>query len=452
MNTVNPTATETAEPKRSEPFACIGPNLYRRGGMIFARVRINGQRTFRSTNTNNPTEARQWLRKFKTEKFCLASGVELPGQSLLRQRVTVAQVIDDYLAAGCPTKTMGQKAAGTLLREKQFLRICRAFFGAMPAAAVTVADCDKYRDWRQSGGYVSAETGKRTIQRNRKWSRLRTIDMELQVLSNCFRLAVRRAVLKANPLAGRGHYSAASQIRHCREVAPTPDGLHKIETWLRGRGEDEVADLACFLAYSGLRFGEAQRLDWECVDWSEGVLHVTREKKGVFPWVPLSEPLAELLTAMRARARSHLLFPSPFDLDRPRERSAFGHRLVAATKALGLPHITAHGMRSYYVSRCREAGLTDAEVALLIGDKSGPALIASTYGSLAPAHLLAQARRVKFVASHAGVKGEQSKGGAQSSPASRSNCMPDCMPTLPETAALSANITNPNGLSKRAVS
>ncbi|MBI5685536.1 MAG: site-specific integrase [Verrucomicrobia bacterium] len=426
------------EPRPDAQFERIGDSLYRRGGVIYARVRVNGKRTYRSTNTNNPTEARQWLRKWKTERFLLQSGIEPQGVVLHRARVTLAQLIDDYLVAGCPTKTMGQKSPATIAREKQFLGICRAYFGTMPAAAVTVGDCDKYRDWRQSGGYVSAETGKRTVNRTRKWSRLRTIDMELQVLSNVFRLAVRRAVLKVNPLSGRGHYSAASQVRHCREVAPTPDGLHKIEYWLRGRGEDEVADLACFLAYSGLRIGEAQRLDWECVDWAEKLLHVKREKRGIMPWVPMTADLAALLQQMKARACSHLLFPSPFDPNTPRERTAFGNRLRKACKAVGIGHVTAHGLRSYFVTQCRQSGLTDSEVAMLIGDKTGPAIIASTYGDLRPDHLLAQARRIRFKAS--------GNNGAESSP----GCSPDSMPTLSKTDVTSTSLPKTHAVSERA--
>ena len=428
MNTESATATEK---KRSELFERIGDSLYRRGGVIFARVRVNGKRTFRSTNTNNPTEARQWLRKFQTERFLMRSGIEPQGVVLHRGRVTVARLIDDYIGEGCPKKTMAEKAPATVEREKRFLGICRAFFGGMLAAAVTMADCDKYRKWRKAGGYVSPETGKQTKSK-RKWKRDRTIDMELGVLSNVFRLAERRAVLKTNPLAGRGRYSEASEIRHCREVAPTPEGLHTIEKWLRERGENEVADLACFLGYSGLRIGEALALDWECVDWAEKLLHVKREKRGIMPWVPMTADLAALLQQMKARARSHLLFPSPFDAETPRVRSAFSHRLTAACKEKKIGHVTAHGLRSYFVTQCRQSGLTDGEVAMLIGDKTGPAIIASTYGDLRPDHLLAQARRIRFKAS--GNSGAGSR--------------PNSMPTLPKTDVVSAGIPKTHAVSE----
>src|SRR5437879_6264049 len=169
--------------------------------------------------------------------------------------------------------------------------------------------------------------------------------------------------------------------------SPTPEALTQIEHWLRVREEHGVADLVCFLAYSGLRIGEAIPLDWEVVDWAEKVIHVQREKRGVMPWVPILPEMESLLRQMQKRTASHLLFPSPFEPEKPRDDSAVRHRITAACKSLGLPHVTPHGLRSYFVTQARQSGLSDAEVAMLIGDKSGPAIIALTYGDVRPDHL-----------------------------------------------------------------
>jgi integrase len=187
---------------------------------------------------------------------------------------------------------------------------------------------------------------------------------------------------------------------------------------LRGKGEQAIADLVLFLAYSGLRIGEALALDWESVDWQQGVIHVQREKRGCNPFVPLLTELAQLLQDMKQRAGGYLLFPSPFNPDAPRERSAVGHRIAAACKALDLPHVTPHGLRSYFVTQCRQSGLTDAEVAALIGDKSGPAIIASTYGDVRPDHLLKQAQRIRLKAAAGGLEN-----------------IPENIPALPKGAA-----------------
>jgi hypothetical protein len=79
--------------------------------------------------------------------------------------------------------------------------------------------------------------------------------------------------------------------------------------------------------------------------------------------------------------------------------------------------VTPHGLRSYFVTRGREAGLTDAELAMLIGDKTGPAIIAQTYGDVRPDHLLKQAQRIRLTASNGASAKESSHASSNKSPA-----------------------------------
>ena len=85
----------------------------------------------------------------------------------------------------------------------------------------------------------------------------RSVALELTILANVLHLAV----LKSNALTGRGRYSVAEDIRHCREVAASPAGLKQIEHWFLLWNEHGVADVICFLAYSGVRVGEALPLE-----------------------------------------------------------------------------------------------------------------------------------------------------------------------------------------------
>jgi integrase len=92
------------------------------------------------------------------------------------------------------------------------------------------------------------------------------------------------------------------------------------------------------------------------------------------------------------------MFGSPFDPLTPRDDSSYRRRLAQAAKACGLSHVTPQGLRSYFVTQARQSGLTDAEIAQLIGDKTGPSLIAEVYGDVRPDHLLAVARKIKLTA------------------------------------------------------
>jgi hypothetical protein len=48
------------------------------------------------------------------------------------------------------------------------------------------------------------------------------------------------------------------------------------------------------------------------------------------------------------------------------------------------------------VTQARQSGLSDAEIAMLIGDRTGAAIIAHTYGDVRPDHLLKQAQRIRL--------------------------------------------------------
>lgn len=419
---------------KANPFERLGQCLYWKSGKIVARVRVNGKLTWRSTGTDKPAEARKWLAKWKTEEWQEQNGIEAKGVVLHRQRVTVGELIDAYVSAGMPTRKMRPKRPATMAGEKGCLRPIRAYFGNTQAAGLSLADCDRYRDWRLSGGFFAnadADEQRKRMVRMRKGTR--SVDLELTILANVLHLAVRRGVLKTNPLVGRGRYSVAEDVRHCREVAPTPAGLKQIEHWLRSRNEHGVADVVCFLAYSGLRIGEALPLDWEAVDWGQKTLHVKREKRGITPWVPVLPEMEALLRDMQQRAKSHLLFPSPFEPASLRDASAIRHRLTAACRALGLKHVTPHGLRSYFVTQARQSGLSDAEIAMLIGDKTGPAIIAHTYGDVRPDHLLKQAQRIRLTVQH-GQHDEQ-----PGSSIASSNSSPDVSGCL----AASSDAANP---------
>jgi len=385
----------------------MGESLYRKGGVgvIYARVRINGKATWRSTGTDIPADARKWLAKWQKDDWLLKNGIELKGVVLQRQRVTVREVVDSYLKAGCPTRTMRPKSPYTIKNERYALNPVLTYFGNMPAASLTLGDCDKYLDWRMSGGYVATFTVRGKPQTMQTRGGKRAVDLELVVLGNALGFAVRRSTLSSNPLKGRGRYTCASEVRHCREVAPSPQGLEKIESWFRGHSEHGTADLVCFLAYSGLRIGEALAMEWEAVDWAQKILHVKREKRGIMPWTPILSEMEVLLRDMQKRKTSYLLFPSPFDSEKGADPSAIRRRIRAACKTLDLGHVTPHGLRSYFVTRARESGLSDAEIAMLIGDKTGPAIIAHTYGDVRPEHLLKQAQRIQLTATQTPTEG-----------------------------------------------
>src|SRR5215475_10127235 len=132
---------------------------------------------------------------------------------------------------------------------------------------------------------------------------------------------------------------------------------------------------------------------------------------------------------MKTRAVGDLLFPSPFDPSKPRDVSAIRHRITAACKKLEIGHVTPHGLRSYFVTQARQSGLTDADIAMLIGDKTGPTIISQTYGDVRPEHLIAQARKISLMAG-SGV--EKPARGSSIKSSNKSQGVAQCFTPSPE--------------------
>jgi hypothetical protein len=65
-------------------FERIGESIYRKGGAIYVRVRLNGKLNWRSTGTDNPAEARKWLQKWRSEEWMERHGIEAKGVVLHR--------------------------------------------------------------------------------------------------------------------------------------------------------------------------------------------------------------------------------------------------------------------------------------------------------------------------------------------------------------------------------
>jgi integrase len=379
----------------------LGEGLARKGQKIYACLRLNGKLTWRNTGTNELAQASKWREKWYNEQRNESDGIASKGRTLRQSRATVDELIDDYLQSGCPIirkRSLKPKSQRTIQNEKYCLRPVREFFGRMLASRLTLDDCDRYFDWLASGGYVPTfkVRGKQVTKRTRGGNR--AVDLELTVLSNALALATRRSRLKTNPIRERGAYSDKSRVRHWREMAPTSPELVRIVGWMEKTGHRQSADLTQYLAYTGARIGEALKARWKAVNWAENMIHVKRSKKGLVPWVPILPEMQKLLARMKERATRDLMFPSTLNPHTALDPSAFRRLLGKACKQLKIRHVTPHGLRSYFVTRARQSGLTDAEIAQLIGDKTGPSIIAEVYGDVRSDHLLNIARRIQLTA------------------------------------------------------
>jgi integrase len=183
--------------------------------------------------------------------------------------------------------------------------------------------------------------------------------------------------------------------------------LHNLARYFFERSQSEVLGWQILLeAMTGCRTSEILKLRWDAKhrgeagfiegDW----LWISRSKGGVKPFCQIHPALKETLRWLKAwrnarHPESPWFLPSSRKTNgAPRKNRVTGilpvalksltHALADAGKKVAGAKRTSHGLRAFYVTVRRSQGITDAQIADEIGDKSGASIITSTYGAVPP--------------------------------------------------------------------
>lgn len=220
------------------------------------------------------------------------------------------------------------------------------------------------------------------------------INNSIAVLRAVFQEAISAGARFNNPAAGLDRV----KVRAKRLDLPSREKfLTFVDTIQSGgtRYSVDCANLVRFLAYSGVRLGEAKHVTWADVNFSRKELHVkgdpeTATKNGETRYVPMIPELETMLKGLRAdRVRE----PQSSSVMRVSECE---HSMTNAAEKIGMPRITHHDLRHLFATICIESGVDIPTVSRWLGHKDGGALCMKTYGHLRQEHSLAQARRVSF--------------------------------------------------------
>jgi integrase len=150
-----------------------------------------------------------------------------------------------------------------------------------------------------------------------------------------------------------------------------------------------------FLAYSGIRIGEAKHVTWADANFTRRELHVrgdpeTATKNGETRFVPMIPELEQMLIELRAERPND---PPTATVMRVFEcQNSMSH----AAEKIGMKRITHHDLRHLFATICIESGVDIPTVSRWLGHKDGGALCMKTYGHLRQDHSFAQAQRVSF--------------------------------------------------------
>lgn len=344
----------------------VAPGIYADDlGRFWCRPYVSGRRTNRLLKATRLREAvaEANREKFRSEKdpFC--------------------ELAKRYDAAGCPDRHFNERSERFLSEERRRLKHLVAFFGRMSIADIRPAVCPAYKAWRQKR--LQQGTGERSV------------DMELATLSNVLTYGVATNHIEFNVMKfNRPIFCRSDKVRQSWKVAPkSGDEVHALARILLDEPKSSVLGWQLlFAAYTGCRTSELLRLRLDAKTVNEagfmdgGYLFLgRRSKRGVNPWVPIAGPFKDMLEAF-LKWRGSLGIKSPFFFhSRTRDgvigEQSLAHAMKRACNALGLHHVTPHGLRSFYVTKRRGDGAADAQIAAEIGDSS-PQMIPRSYGGL----------------------------------------------------------------------
>ena len=255
-----------------------------------------------------------------------------------------------------------------------------------------------YREWP---GLEETEVSKITATQCREWAAKFTAWSSPVRFNNT--LAALRHILDIAMKAGARHNNPAKEVKRMRprskklalpskeQFTQFVEKIDKAKAWC----SHHCADFVSFLAFTGMRKGEAAMVTWKDLNFDKGIITVRGdEETGTKNWevrrVPMIPQAKELLLRMRAKRKDEP--PTAKVLKVGESQKAMDR----AAEAVGMERITHHDLRHFFATVCIESGVDIPTVSRWLGHKDGGALLMKTYGHLRDEHSYSQAQRVAF--------------------------------------------------------
>ncbi len=246
--------------------------IYQRGAIYFVAYSHGGHEFRESSRSTNIEDAKRLLaRRVGVPAPTAAPDTPAMPVAPVPSGVTFEELAALYLEEYQVRQFRGPKTAA------QRVKNLRAFFHAIPAAAITMALVRQYQGRRVRAGAAAA-----------------TVNRETAALRRMCRLATSTGLLTILPLfpeslperAPRQGFFEHNEYLAVRQYLPAP-----------------YQDVLDFAYYSGWRRREITELTWEEIDLNGGVirLHPDRSKTRRGRVLPISPPLHEVLARRSGR-------------------------------------------------------------------------------------------------------------------------------------------------------
>ncbi len=345
---------------------------YRPSGTYFARFQVGGRRIRQSLETTVFSVARQRLpekiREYRSRyESCQAFAVG---------KMTVGDAVEVYLQKVRADISLKPRSKDYREKTVDFIRRSWPSLFETDVRKISERDCE---NWLVRFQHHYAPT----------------------VVNNC--IGTLRAVFKEAISTGARFNNPTSRLSRVRvrqkqlELPSRQQFLRFVEE-IRSAGagqSKDCANLVRFLAYSGLRIGEARHVTWRDIDFIRARLHVRGDpeyatKNSETRYVPLIPELEQMLKELRAERANE---PANATVMRVFECQ---NSMTHAAAKIGMKRITHHDLRHLFATICIESGVDIPTVSRWLGHRDGGALCMKTYGHLRQDHSFAQAQRVSF--------------------------------------------------------
>ncbi|MEP6670278.1 MAG: site-specific integrase [Chthoniobacter sp.] len=350
-------------PQKSQELKKVAECLYRNGNKVyFALVKVRGKQIKRSLKTDDMAIAKRRLAELR-EKAERLHGKE---NKNIRFEELAENWMESIKASLKPKSHDRRRVAIVGLTP---------FFKGMPVKAVGFAEIDEWR--RKRGASISA----------------RSHNIELETLKNLLRYACDRGILMDNRAED---FKRRKQPKAVVDVLTRPQFQVLVKALYASpiAVASGAAAMVEFLAYSGMRVGEAREVRFCDVNFETNTILITSGESGTKNHeertIPLFPNLRNLIQRIKAARPTADANDRIFQIDSPRGA------LPAACKRAGLPHFSVHSLRHFFASNAIENDVNFKVVAGWLGHSDGGMLVAKTYGHLRQEFSATMAQKMTF--------------------------------------------------------
>jgi integrase len=350
--------------------------LYRhKSGVYYARISVAGKKTWRSLKTSTLGIAKAELDEML--KFT-AHVKEVSLETTIEEHLTGARAIELRKAQ---IKNDASKKTATKRYWNEIIAALEKSWPELPSLELRQVSREACENWAGANKDLMSPS---------------CFNNTISLIRSLFDIAIKKGARRTNPADDLKR--ASLRAKDLSNLLPTLNGFKNLINTIRtagGRFSQDCADFVEFLAYTGLRTGEARWVEWKHCDFERGEILVLGDpveatKNGEIRRVPMIAASRELLVRMKAERNNE--GPKSPVLKVHEAQKAMDRAFLE----LGMERFTHHDLRHYFATICIESGVDIPTVARWLGHKDGGALAMKVYGHLRNEHSLAAASKVSF--------------------------------------------------------